>query len=109
MKYKSRLLGVFIVILVIATFIYLNKNESFNQPAVTEITALTEVKAMPEVVEYDKLLKSVGKVFQTNVEDWGDTWAVQIFEVVTEDDKTSHTATFGWYEVNKKTGEIKKN
>ncbi|OGG53916.1 hypothetical protein A3H16_00500 [Candidatus Kaiserbacteria bacterium RIFCSPLOWO2_12_FULL_53_8] len=66
---------------------------------------LDRVVALPEVQEFIRTLRAAGKVAQFNVEDQGDTWAVQVFEIVTEG-ANSHTATFDWYEVDKATGAI---
>jgi hypothetical protein len=33
---------------------------------------------------------------------------VHVFEIVKNDDGSSHTATFGWYSVNKNTGAAEK-
>jgi len=49
-----------------------------------------------------------GKVATIEIEDGGEVWNVHVFEIVKESDGSSHTATFGWYSVNKKTGETKK-
>jgi len=67
--------------------------------------ALEIVQAMPEVQSYVGQLAGAGKTAQFNAEDRGDSWAVQVFEIV-EDGKDSHTATFNWYEVDKATGAL---
>lgn len=71
--------------------------------------ALALVKNLPEVQEYMALLKENGKEAVFEVEDLDDEdWNVHVFEVVQEEE-ASHTATFGWYQVSKKTGEVKKD
>ena len=54
------------------------------------------------------MLAESGKVATIVVEDGEDVWNAHVFEIVKETDGSSHTATFGWYSVNKKTGETKK-
>ncbi|MBI5621555.1 hypothetical protein HY933_01665 [Candidatus Falkowbacteria bacterium] len=74
----------------------------------TDITAndaRATVQALPEVRQYAEMLTQAGTEAQIVVEDSGEEWNVHVFEIVNNGDST-HTATFGWYRVNKKTGEI---
>ena len=76
-------------------------------PKVTQEDALAKVKSLPEVMEYEKMLVGAGKQATIEAEDQDDAWGVHVFEVVTNDADT-HTATFGWYQVNKQTGVVEK-
>ena len=70
--------------------------------------AVSLVEQLPEVVEYKKTLQDAGSTFHIEAEDSDTSWAVHVFEVVSQGD-SSHTATFGWWEVNKTTGEVTKD
>ncbi len=74
-----------------------------------EAQVLLKVRALPEVAEYEAILGSAGKEASFEAQDEGDGWLVQVFEIVKNDDGSAHTATFGWYRINKKTGEIVKD
>ncbi len=63
------------------------------------------LQALPEVVKYEADLKKAGKKSSFEAQDDGEEWLIQVFEIVKNDNEPSHTATFGWYRVNKKTGE----
>ncbi|OGZ97589.1 MAG: hypothetical protein A3I44_02825 [Candidatus Sungbacteria bacterium RIFCSPLOWO2_02_FULL_51_17] len=65
--------------------------------------ALEKVRTMPEVEEYIAMLKEAGAHGAFNVEDRGDEWAVQVYEIV-QQGEDSHTATFNWYRIHKSTG-----
>lgn len=60
------------------------------------------------MVEYEAMLKNTGKKANFDVEYDGDEWLAHVFETVSNG-ATSHTATFGWYRINKITGEIIKD
>lgn len=83
------------------------KNKKFVSRS--EAWAIDRVRAVPEVVEYELMLKSVGKdaAFMAQEDNTG-FWSVQVLEIVKNDDGSSHTATFNWYRVDKKTGTVDK-
>lgn len=83
----------------------LDGNKAVN---ISQKQALSGVRALPEVAEYEAMLKNAGKKAEVEAEDGGDEWNVHVFEIVKNDDGSSHTATFGWYSVNKKTGAVEK-
>ncbi|MDO8561451.1 MAG: hypothetical protein Q7S05_01350 [bacterium] len=74
----------------------------------TEDRAVAEVSALPEVRDFENMLAKTGKVAVIEIEGENSDWAVHVFEIVRNDDGTSHTATFGWYRVDKTTGEMEK-
>lgn len=67
---------------------------------VTKEDAIAKIKAQSEVVQY---LQEVPRAHV--VVDSFDTtlYRIHVFEVI-----NNHTATFNWYTVNKKSGEVKK-
>lgn len=69
--------------------------------------AFSLVGKQKEVIEFEKELAKAGKKAKYGIEDGGDVWLVQVYEIV-EQDGESHTATFNWYRVNKETKEISK-
>lgn len=71
----------------------------------TESAAIAAVQKRTEVVKYVFELSKLGKNAEFRAEDRGDVWAVQVFEVV-DKGESSHTATFNWYSVNKRTGTV---
>ena len=77
-----------------------------TQAGISQSGAQSIVEKISEVADYELLLKKNNKKASVVVEDDGDFWRVQVFEVV-NDDGSTHTATFGWYSVNKKTGAVK--
>lgn len=64
------------------------------------------VSRLPDVEAFSNRLKAVGKSakFETTEED-PNTWMVRVFEIV-EDEGVPHTATFGWFKVDKTTGKV---
>lgn len=62
--------------------------------------AVAKVKALPEVIDYLKRVPG-GLVLVNGEED--NVYMVQVYEI-----KDGHTATFNWYQVDKTTGEVKK-
>lgn len=62
--------------------------------------AIAKVKALPEVIDY---LKRVPNSLVLVNEEEDTEYLVQVYEF-----KNGHTATFNWYNVNKTTGEVKK-
>jgi hypothetical protein len=75
---------------------------------ISETQALSRVRERTEVVKYEAVLTKAGKKATFEVEDGDDSWSVHVFEIVSDGD-SSHTATFGWYSVDKITGEIQKD
>lgn len=71
----------------------------------TEDAAIGAVRKRTEVFKYELELSKAGKMASFRAEDKGEDWAVQVFEVVNQEG-LSHTATFNWYIVNKRTGDI---
>jgi len=74
---------------------------------VTKEQAVAKVGALSEVVEYKNMLIEAGKKALLEAEDGESDWNVHVFEIVGEGED-AHTATFGWYRVNKKTGAVEK-
>lgn len=62
--------------------------------------AVAKVKALPEVKDYLKRVSSGLVAINGEVDN---SYLIQVYEI-----KNDHTATFNWYKVDKKTGEIKK-
>jgi hypothetical protein len=67
----------------------------------SQVDAVALVRKLPEVTQYLKDVPN-GIIAATESED-KTVWTVQVFEVVED-----HTATFNWFDVNKKTKEIVK-
>lgn len=109
---KKIWLGLAVILLGIIILLALDSSglKTSTSPAdVTQISraeAEEKVRSLAEVKNYINNLAKAGVVAQINAEDSGEEWNVQVFEIVKQGD-SSHTATFGWYTVNKKTGEIK--
>ncbi len=98
---KITAIAVFIVGLILLMFL-------LSENSITEKEAITLTKNISEVQDYTAMLVKNNKKAEFNVEDWGSEWAVQVFEIVQEED-ASHTATFGWYRISKTSGEIIKD
>lgn len=79
---------------------------SFN-PVAGMREAFSLVEKQKEVIEFEKELAKAGKKAKYGIEDGGDVWLVQVYEIVEQNDE-GHTATFNWYRVNKETKEISK-
>ncbi len=75
--------------------------------SVTAEVAERTVASLPEVQSYAQTLAQSGAKATITAEDAGETWNVHIYEIV-QDGDSSHTATFGWYTVDKKTGRVEK-
>lgn len=82
-----------------------DKTSPYIAPKVTKEQALATVKNLPEVQEFVRLL--LPKRAEFEVEDWDTDWAVHVFELVIGENSV-HTATFGWYRVDKQTGAVTK-
>lgn len=78
-----------------------------TQQEIDEDKAAEIVSQLPEVDKYCKALDSAGKraKFDTTEED-PQTWMVHVYEIVDDGDGLSHTATFGWFKVDKRTGKV---
>ncbi len=87
-----------ILILILAGIGY-TAYQSGQSGKITQQQAVTKVKALPQVQEYLKVVPN-GKVEVDN-EIEGD-YNVHVYEV-----KDGHTATFNWYRVSIKSGEVK--
>lgn len=75
---------------------------------VDEVGAIARVQKLAEVQSFTETLRAAGKEPQFLAQDEDDYWFVQVFEVVSEEGGVGHTATFGWYRVEKKGGEVTK-
>jgi len=83
--------------------LYMLKSLRFDNgksETITKEETILKVKTLPEVIDYLKRVPN-GLVLVNGEED--DTYMVQVYEI-----KDGHTATFNWYNVNKTTGEVKK-
>ena len=76
--------------------------------AVGQDGAIGRVRALPEVQAFAKTLGAVGREPQFYAQDEGEYWLVQVLEVVADEGEAGHTATFGWYRVEKKGGGVGK-
>lgn len=103
-----------VLVLVVAVLIFgfgVFINNGTETPSVIEaqdITkggALEKIRALPEVNAFVSDLAENGKEAVFGVEDRGDDWSVQVYEIVVRGGE-SHTATFNWYRVDKSTGAI---
>lgn len=74
----------------------------------SQAQALFKVKSRPEVVKYEAVLEKAGKKASFEAQADGEDWLIQVFEIVKNDNEPPHTATFGWYRVDKKSGEVVK-
>lgn len=81
------------------------KTSIYVAPKVTKEQALAAIKNLPEVQEFVRLVSPKHAEFE--VEDWDIDWAVHVFELVIGENSV-HTATFGWYRVDKQTGLVEK-
>ncbi len=78
------------------------------EPLIDKDQARLKVENRVEVQKYKFDLVKLGSEAQVEIEDLGDEWNVHVFEIVKQGD-SSHTATFGWYRVDKKTGKVEKD
>jgi len=71
--------------------------------------AVARVRALPEVVEWiqhvDAERPDDRVVIEVDSED-ADSWMVHAYEMV-QDEEGGHSATFGWYEVDKAHGTVR--
>lgn len=61
--------------------------------------AIAKIRSLPKVVEY---FKAVPKAIIEIDSEENDSYSIHVYEI-----KDNHTATFNWFEVDKKTGSIK--
>ena len=94
------IIGLIAVITVIVWF-------SVRDSNIIEQEALQKVQALSEVKEFIAELEANGKAASFNIEDRGDSWSVQVYEIVVQNGD-SHTATFNWYVVDKTNGAVTK-
>lgn len=83
--------------------VYMLKSLQFNSAAdgvTSKEDAVAKVKALPEVIDYLQRVPN-GLVAVNGEED--NAYMVQVYEFT-----NGHTATFNWYNVDKTTGEVKK-
>ncbi|MDO8648996.1 MAG: hypothetical protein Q7R81_04410 [Candidatus Peregrinibacteria bacterium] len=73
-----------------------NSGQDISQEAAIEV-----VRNRPEVVKFESTLVKAGTVAHIDAQSEDKEWLVQVYEV-----KGGHTATFNWYRVDKKTGQI---
>ena len=96
-KSKTHLIiGLIAVITVIVWF-------SVRDSNIIEQEALQKVQALSEVKEFIAELEANGKAASFNIEDRGDSWSVQVYDIVVQNGDP-HTATFNWYKVDKTNG-----
>lgn len=91
------------IVILLFMFFFIQTQQSLKNIKSSKLTkdeAISKVKALPEVIDYLKRVSN-GLVLVNGEE--ANTYMVQVYEF-----KNGHTATFNWYRVNKKTGEIKK-
>ena len=85
-----------------------SQNDNTSSTGIIQDQALLKVKNLPEVKDYQAMLFKAGTRATFEIEDQNEVWAVHVFEIV-ENGADVHTATFGWYSVNKNTGVISKD
>ena len=115
-------LTVIIVVLGIASYVNFYKPgkmpikaTAFGKPAQetttsqSQISGISNKEAIEKVRQFPEVKNFLAKVTSAHVEvssfdEEGGTYLVQVFEV-----KDGHTATFGWWEVEKISGKVKKS
>lgn len=80
-----------------------------NKQIVSQEQALSKIRLLSEVVKYEFDLKKAGKEATYEVEDGEGEWSVHVFEIVSDGGIEGHTATFGWYGVDKTSGEVRRD
>lgn len=76
-----------------------------SEPQQPESTELSKEEARQIVIDFAQVRNNDNLKTQYDHEE-GNDYIFQVFEVVADDAENSHTATFGWYGVNKLTGEV---
>ena len=75
---------------------------------VTASRALQIVSRRPEVRAYSRRLRARGKTAHVALDSEDrKAFSIHVFEEV-QQGASSHTATFGWYEVDRKTGRVRR-
>lgn len=74
----------------------------------SESEAIKIVSNLPEVKEFEKLLEGVNKPVSFRVIDGNNYWSIQVYEDVKDSETEGHSATFGWYKVDKNTRGVTK-
>lgn len=92
---RGKLIFSLILVVTVAAILWLS---SWNQGARTAVVA--RISSLPEVKEYLRAVPS-GQVVIDHEDKETNSYLVHVYEV-----KDGHTATFNWYEVDKKTGKI---
>lgn len=99
------LILVILILMVIGGIYYISQNtlpsvlEEIGSTKISRDLAVENVKKLPEVQEY---LKNVPKGIVEVDNELGGEYNVHVYEV-----KNGHTATFNWYRVSIKSGEIR--
>ncbi|WP_198159738.1 zinc ribbon domain-containing protein [Picosynechococcus sp. PCC 7003] len=78
-------------------------------PAITEAIAIEQVINLPDVAEWQELVRTAAPQNSTHIEVVEQTptnYLVHVYEIVNNPGEPSHTATFGWYEVDRQTGMV---
>lgn len=74
-------------------------------PTQPESTEISKEEARQIVIDFAQVRNNDNLKTQYD-HDEGNDYIFQVYEVVADDAENSHTATFGWYGVNKLTGEV---
>lgn len=98
-------------VLLVAVFISLSNNSKNAEPAdiqneINGDQALKIIADRAEIIAYEVEMAKAGKKANFEIQDEGEEWLIQVFEIVQNDNELPHTATFNWYRVNKKTSVI---
>jgi cell division protein FtsB len=76
-----------------------------SEPIQPESTELSKEEARQIVIDFAQVRNNDNLKTQYD-HDEGNDYIFQVYEVVADDAENSHTATFGWYGVNKLTGDV---
>ncbi|WP_254048016.1 zinc ribbon domain-containing protein [Synechococcus sp. BDU 130192] len=77
--------------------------------AITEAIAIERVMNLPDVAEWQELVRTAAPQNSTHIEVVEQTptnYLVHAYEIVNHPGEPSHTATYGWYEVDRQTGMV---
>lgn len=98
---KKKFCWTWIIITIIILLVYFGLTKLSNRTLIlSENEVIEKVKSLSEVEDY---LKKVPSAQILRNGETINSYLIQVFEV-----KNGHTATFNWYEVDKTTGEVKK-
>lgn len=100
-----------LIILVVLLSLSLFLNSNFWNKNISEQQAISIVKNLPEVNAYFNLGTQNAKPFIKAEDRKNNYWYVQVAEVVEDTEvkdmeRTSHTATFNWYKIDRNSGDI---